>query len=65
MRKGALNDYARQIGCNKVAYAHHMDDIIETMFLSMFYVAIGLTASLLVDLSYGIVDPRIRIGAKK
>ena len=37
MRKGALNDYARQIGCNKVAYAHHMDDIIETMFLSMFY----------------------------
>ena len=35
------------------------------MFLSMFYVAIGLTASLLVDLSYGIVDPRIRIGAKK
>lgn len=37
MRKGTLNDYARQIGCNKVAYAHHMDDIIETMFLSMFY----------------------------
>lgn len=37
MRKGALNDHARQIGCNKVAYAHHMDDIIETMFLSMFY----------------------------
>ena len=37
MRKGALNDYAKQIGCNKVAYAHHMDDIIETMFLSMFY----------------------------
>lgn len=37
MRKGALNDYARQIGCYKVAYAHHMDDIIETMFLSMFY----------------------------
>lgn len=31
------NDYAKQIGCNKVAYAHHMDDIIETMFLSMFY----------------------------
>ena len=35
------------------------------MFLSMFYVAIGLIASLLVDLSYGMVDPRIRIGAKK
>ena len=37
LRKGAFNDMARQLGCNKVAYAHHMDDIIETMFLSMFY----------------------------
>ena len=37
MRKGALNDYARQIGCNKVAYAHHMDDMIETMVLSMIF----------------------------
>lgn len=35
------------------------------MFLSMFYVAIGLVATLIVDLSYGLVDPRIRIGAKK
>ena len=37
MRKGALNDAVKELGCNKVAYAHHMDDIIETMFLSMFY----------------------------
>ena len=37
MRKGALNDYARQIGCNKVAYAHHMDDMIEKMVLSMIF----------------------------
>lgn len=37
MRKGALNDYAKKLSCNKIAYAHHMDDIIETMFLSMFY----------------------------
>ena len=35
------------------------------LFLSMFYVAIGLVAGLLVDLSYGIVDPRIRIGGGK
>jgi oligopeptide transport system permease protein len=34
------------------------------MFLSMFYVSIGLLAGLLVDLSYGWVDPRIRMGAK-
>lgn len=37
LRKGAFNDMARQLGCNKVAYAHHMDDIIETMLLSMIY----------------------------
>ena len=37
MRKGALNESAMELHCNKVAYAHHMDDIIETMFLSMLY----------------------------
>ena len=35
MRKGALNDKALEIGCNKIAYAHHRDDIIETMMLSL------------------------------
>lgn len=30
-----------------------------------FYTAIGLTASLVVDISYGFIDPRIRMGAKK
>ncbi len=34
------------------------------MFLSMFYVSIGLAAGLIIDLSYGFVDPRIRMGAK-
>ncbi len=37
MRKGALNQAAKELGCNKVAYAHHMDDIIETMLLSLLY----------------------------
>ena len=37
MRKGALNQQARSCGCNKVAYAHHRDDIIETMMLSLIY----------------------------
>lgn len=37
MRKGALNNAVKELGCNKVAYAHHQDDIIETMFLSMIY----------------------------
>lgn len=33
--------------------------------ISAFYTIIGLFAVLLVDLSYGIVDPRIRMGARK
>lgn len=37
MRKGALNNAMKELGCNKIAYAHHRDDIIATMFLSMFY----------------------------
>lgn len=37
MRKGALYDYIGSIGCNRVAYAHHMDDVVETVFLSMMY----------------------------
>lgn len=37
LRKGALNDAAKEFGCNKVAYGHHMDDVIETMMLSLIY----------------------------
>ena len=37
MRKGALNDAMKQLGCNKIAYAHHMDDVVETMMLSLLY----------------------------
>lgn len=37
LRKGALNERALALSCNKIAYAHHMDDMIETMLLSLFY----------------------------
>ena len=37
MRKGALNEAVKEMGCNKVAYAHHKDDIIETMLLSLIF----------------------------
>lgn len=37
LRKGAINNFAREHGCNKVAYAHHQDDMIETMMLSLLY----------------------------
>ena len=34
-------------------------------FVSVFYIFIGLVGGLLVDISYGLVDPRIRIGGRK
>lgn len=37
MRKGALNDAVKELGCNKVAYAHHRDDVVETMMMSLIY----------------------------
>ena len=37
MRKGALYNAVKELGCNKVAYAHHKDDFIETMMMSMIY----------------------------
>lgn len=37
MRKGALNDAIKEAGCNKVAYAHHKDDVVETMMMSLIY----------------------------
>ncbi|HIT72955.1 MAG TPA: tRNA 2-thiocytidine(32) synthetase TtcA [Candidatus Fimicola cottocaccae] len=37
MRKGALNDAAEKLGCNKVALGHNKDDVIETFFMSLFY----------------------------
>lgn len=37
MRKGAFNQAAIELGCNKIAYAHHKDDIIETMMLSLIF----------------------------
>jgi len=37
MRKGALNDAIKECGCNKVAYAHHKDDVVETMLMSLIF----------------------------
>lgn len=37
LRKGALHDKALELGCNVIAYAHNMDDVVETMMLSLIY----------------------------
>ena len=37
LRRGILYNYAESIGANKIALGHHRDDIVETLFLNMFY----------------------------
>ena len=37
MRRGALHNRIKELGCNKLALGHHVDDAIETMFMNMFY----------------------------
>lgn len=37
MRRGFLYAKAKELGCNKIALAHHYDDVIETILLNMFY----------------------------
>ena len=37
LRRGTLYDEARELNCNKIALGHHMDDIIETYFLNLFF----------------------------
>lgn len=37
LRKGAFNTRAIELGCNKIAYAHNQDDVVETFMMSLIY----------------------------
>jgi len=37
LRRGILNNTAKNLGCNKVALGHHKDDAVETLMLSISY----------------------------
>lgn len=37
MKRGAFYHAAKALGCNKAAFAHHMDDVIETLLMSLIY----------------------------
>jgi len=37
MRRGALHNAAKELGCNTVALGHHFDDVVETFMLNLFF----------------------------
>ena len=37
LRRRRIFEIAEEKGCNKIAFAHHRDDIIETLLINMFY----------------------------
>lgn len=37
MKKAAINKVANRLNYNKVAFAHHLDDALETMYMNMIY----------------------------
>lgn len=37
MRRGHLYNFARELGCNKIALGHHMTDVIETTLMGMLW----------------------------
>src|SRR4051812_23068870 len=37
LRRGTLYGFAAEIGATKIALGHHLDDVVETLFLNMFF----------------------------
>jgi len=37
LRRGILYKFANRLNANKLALGHHMDDVVETLFLNMFF----------------------------
>jgi tRNA 2-thiocytidine biosynthesis protein TtcA len=66
-RRAAINSLSKVKGYNKVAYAHHMDDAIETLLMNMLYSGRGgsfLPATKLERSGIEVIRPLIYFGEK-
>lgn len=67
-RRATINSYARAEGYNKVAYAHHMDDAVETLLMNMLYSGRGGTFQPLTKLERSgieVIRPLIYFGERE
>lgn len=37
MRRGVIHSSAKELGCNKIAFGHHFDDVVDTFMLNLFF----------------------------
>ncbi len=51
LKRGVLYTLAQQLGCNKLALGHHLDDFVETLLLNQFFVGSlkAMSAKMLAD----------------
>lgn len=67
-RRGAVNNYAKSRGCNKVAYAHHYDDAVETFLMSILYsgkVTTFMPSTFLTETQLTVIRPLVYLREKE
>lgn len=64
LRRGILNNCAKELGCNKVALGHHSDDVLETFMMSLFYegrISTFMPSTYMEDCDITVIRPMIYI----
>lgn len=67
-RRGAVNHHAKTKGFNKVAYAHHYDDAVETFLMSILYsgqTATFMPSTFLTESAVTVIRPLVYLREKE